>query len=181
MGNSTAESTKAIPTSAPWICPIDLRVASLGDRCSSAITRSTFSTTTIASSTSNPIARIMPNMVKVLIEKPAAARTPKVPNNTTGTVKVVMMVARRFCKNSSMTRKTRTTASPSVCITPLMDSVTTGVVSYGYTASIPAGKNGFRRSTVARIALAVSRALAPVAKRMAIPEAGLPLAWALML
>jgi hypothetical protein len=50
------------------ISAIDLRVASRGDRPSSLITRSTFSTTTMASSTSRPIASTMPNMVSVLIE-----------------------------------------------------------------------------------------------------------------
>ncbi|MNT59725.1 hypothetical protein D3C72_1972580 [compost metagenome] len=58
----------AIPTSAPVICDMDLRVASSGDKPSSLITRSTFSTTTIASSTSRPMASTMANMVKVLIE-----------------------------------------------------------------------------------------------------------------
>ena len=93
---------------------MDLIVASLGDRCSSAITRSTFSTTTMASSTSKPMARIMPNMVKVLMVKPHAARIPKVPSNTTGTVMVVMMVARKFCRNRNITRNTSTIASTRV-------------------------------------------------------------------
>ncbi|CSG30932.1 Uncharacterised protein [Shigella sonnei] len=66
IGTNTAESTIAIPTSAPWICPIDLRVASRGVSPSSLIIRSTFSTTTIASSTSRPIASTIANMVKVL-------------------------------------------------------------------------------------------------------------------
>ncbi|MNT96891.1 hypothetical protein D3C72_2390900 [compost metagenome] len=68
IGTNTADSTRPMPTSAPWICPIDLRVASSGDRPSSAITRSTFSTTTMASSTSRPMASTMPNIVKVLME-----------------------------------------------------------------------------------------------------------------
>ena len=57
-----------MPTSAPVICDIDLRVASSGDSPSSLITRSTFSTTTMASSTSRPIASTMANMVSMLIE-----------------------------------------------------------------------------------------------------------------
>ena len=47
--------------------------------------RSTFSTTTIASSTRMPIASTMPNMVSTLIEKPAAYITPKVPISAIGT------------------------------------------------------------------------------------------------
>ncbi|MCY1230885.1 hypothetical protein D9M72_433180 [compost metagenome] len=57
----------AMPTSAPWIWPMERRAASLGGRPSSAITRSTFSTTTMASSTSSPMASTMPNMVSVLM------------------------------------------------------------------------------------------------------------------
>ena len=68
MGTNTAASTRAMPISAPVISPIDLRVASLGDNPSSLITRSTFSTTTMASSTSRPMASTRPNMVRVLIE-----------------------------------------------------------------------------------------------------------------
>ena len=94
---------------------MDFLVASLGDRPSSLITRSTFST--------------MPNMVRVLMLKPNAARIPKVPSNTTGTVIVVMMVARKFCRNRNITRNTRATASIRVSTTPLIDSLTTGVVS----------------------------------------------------
>ena len=68
MGMNTADSVSAMPTRAGVISAIDLRVASLGDRPSSLITRSTFSTTTMASSTSRPMASTMPNMVSVLIE-----------------------------------------------------------------------------------------------------------------
>ena len=131
IGRNTADSTIAMPTSAPVIWLIDLRVASFGVRPSSAITRSTFSTTTMASSTSRPIASTMPNMVSVLIVKPEAASTPKVPSSTTGTAIVGMKVARRFCRKRYMTRKTSTIASNSVRTTSSMDRRTNGVVSYG--------------------------------------------------
>ncbi len=68
MGPNTAESTSPMPTRALVIWSIDLRVASSGERPSSDIKRSTFSTTTMASSTRSPIARIMANMVNMLIE-----------------------------------------------------------------------------------------------------------------
>ena len=108
---------------------MDFFVASLGDRPSSLITRSTFSTTTMASSTSRPMASTMPNMVRVLMLKPNAANTPKVPSNTTGTVMVVIRVARRFCRNRYITRNTSATASIRVWITPVIEALTTGVVS----------------------------------------------------
>ena len=114
IGTNTAESTSAMPISAPVIWSIDLRVASFGGRPSSVITRSTFSTTTIASSTSRPIASTTPNMVSVLIEKPSAASTPKVPSSTTGTAMVGISVARMFCRKRNITRNTSTIASISV-------------------------------------------------------------------
>ncbi len=91
--------------------------------------RSTFSTTTMASSTSRPIASTMASMVSVLIEKPAAASTPKVPSSTTGTASVGISVARMFCRNSRMTRKTRPIASNSVLTTSSIEIRTKGVVS----------------------------------------------------
>ena len=129
IGTNTADRTSTIPTSAPCICDIDLCVASLGERCSSAITRSTFSTTTIASSTSRPMARTRPNIVRVLMVKPATERTANVPSMTTGTAIVGISVARKFCKNKYITMKTKTMASTSVLTTSCMDILMKGVVS----------------------------------------------------
>ena len=140
IGTKTADNTRPIPISAPVICPIDLRVASSGGKPSSVITRSTFSTTTIASSTNKPMASTRPNIVRVLIEKPKAAITPKVPSNTTGTARVGIRVARKFCKNRYITRNTRITASISVCTTEVIEISTKGVVSYGISVARPAGK-----------------------------------------
>ncbi len=56
-GTNTESSTSVIAMIGATISPIALRVASLAERSgSSSITRSTFSTTTIASSTTMPIA-----------------------------------------------------------------------------------------------------------------------------
>ena len=54
--------------------------------------RSTFSTTTMASSTTMPITSTMPNMVSTLIEKPIASSAAKVPSSAIGTTSVGMMV-----------------------------------------------------------------------------------------
>ncbi len=85
----------------------------------------------MASSTSKPMASTMPNMVRVLIEKPNAASTPKVPSSTTGTAMVGISVARKFCRNRYITRNTRRIASPRVFTTSWIEAETTGVVSYG--------------------------------------------------
>src|SRR3546814_8212927 len=69
IGTNTADSTTPMPTRAPVIWSIDLRVASSGDSPSSDMMRSTFSTTTMASSTSRPIASTIANMVSMFTEK----------------------------------------------------------------------------------------------------------------
>ena len=129
IGTNTAESTVAMPTSAPVISDMDSIVASRGPSPFSRMTRSTFSTTTMASSTSRPIASTMANMVSVLIEYPAIDSTPKVPRSTTGTARVGIRVARMFWRNTSMTMKTRPIASTSVLATSSIDRRTKGVVS----------------------------------------------------
>ena len=93
------------------------------------MTRSTFSTTTMASSTSKPIASTMANMVKLLMEYPAKDNTANVPNNTTGTAIVGIKVALKFCKNKYIMMKTNTMASIKVLTTPSIDFSTNGVVS----------------------------------------------------
>ena len=70
IGMNTAISTSVMPMMAPRIWPIAFTVARRGLSPSSAMMRSTFSTTTIASSTRMPIATTMPNSDSVLMEKP---------------------------------------------------------------------------------------------------------------
>ncbi len=130
-GMNTAEITIATPTSAPVICPIALRVASRGESPSSSMTRSTFSTTTMASSTSRPIASTRPNIESVLMVKPSAAITPKVPSSTTGTAIEGMRVARMFCRNRNITRNTSAIPSSSVLTTSWIEILMKGVTSFG--------------------------------------------------
>ena len=141
-GMNTAASTTVIATTAPVIWPIALRVASFGDRPSSVMMRSTFSITTIASSTTMPIASTMPNRVSWLIVKPSISMPRNVPSRATGITRVGMMVARMFCRNSSITRNTRMIASISVCTTSLIEMVTKAVLSYGLNQVTPGGKLG---------------------------------------
>ncbi|MCY1366710.1 hypothetical protein D9M69_536150 [compost metagenome] len=98
MGMNTADNVRPMPTSAGVISAMDLMVASFAGSPSWCITRSTFSTTTIASSTSKPMASTMANMVSMLMEYPITDSTPKVPSNTTGTAMAGISVARRFCR-----------------------------------------------------------------------------------
>ena len=84
--------------------------------------RSTFSITTIASSTTMPIASTMPNSVSMLIEKPSASMPMKVPTIDTGTASTGISVARRLCRNTNTTSTTSTTASKNVCTTSVIDA-----------------------------------------------------------
>ena len=61
--------------------------------------RSTFSTTTIASSTTMPIASTSPNSVSRLIEKPSASMPAKVVISETMIATVQMIVVRKLCRN----------------------------------------------------------------------------------
>ena len=92
IGTNTETSTSVMPTIAPVIWPIALRVASFGDSPSSDMMRSTFSTTTIASSTRMPMASTMPNSVSMLIDRPISSRTPQVPSSAIGTTMVGISV-----------------------------------------------------------------------------------------
>ena len=73
--------------------------------------RSTFSTTTIASSTTMPIASTRPNSERLLSEKPSAAMTAKVPISETGIATIGMIAVRQDCRNTIMTITTSRIAS----------------------------------------------------------------------
>ena len=107
----------------PDTSSIALRVASIGGRPSS-MCRSTFSTTTMASSTTMPMASTSPNSDSVLSEKPSASMTAKVPTSDTGTATSGMIDARQVCRNTITTMTTSRMASNSVSTTARIDSRT---------------------------------------------------------
>ena len=110
-GTNTAHSTRDMATRALPIPLMAFLVASLGGRCSCSIMRSTFSTTTIASSTTIPMASTRPSRVMVFSEKPKISITPKVPIREMGTAIAGTMVARQFCSERNTTRITSSRAS----------------------------------------------------------------------
>ena len=101
--------------------------------------RSTFSTTTMASSTTIPMASTRPNRLKALIEKPSKCSTANVPTTDTGTASSGMMEARQVCRNRITTITTRAMASIKVWITDLMEARTNCVGSYAMRYSTPSG------------------------------------------
>src|SRR5262245_105858 len=159
-GKNTDINTKVIP----MIGPISSRIASM-DPCFGVCPRSTCcdtpSTTTIASSTTIPIATTTANRVNRLIEKPTAAIAANAPMIVTGTVVAGTKVARQSCKNTTITTSTRTPASNSVWYTSLIDSFTNVVASKGIDQSSPSGNDGESVCRSFRTPFAVSSALAP--------------------
>ena len=83
--------------------------------------RSTFSTTTIASSTTMPTASTSPNSVRLFSVKPNIAMKKNVPISDTGIATIGMIAARHVCRKMMMTSTTSTTASRIVSITALTD------------------------------------------------------------
>ena len=128
MGTKTAHSTRAMAMIGPVTSRIALRVASRGFSPPS-ILRSTFSTTTMASSTTMPMASTSPNNDRLLMEKPNKSMAPKVPTMETGTASSGMIEARQVCRNRITTSTTSSTASSSVCTTAVMESRTNTVGS----------------------------------------------------
>ena len=145
-GTNTATSTMPMTTTAPKTS----RMASMAARWalffSSRMWRSMFSITTIASSTTMPVASTIPNSVSVLIENPNSLTNANVPISETGMVMAGMSVLRQFCRNRNITRMTRTMASTSVTSTSLIDSRTTPTLSKASRHSSPGGKLRSSRS-----------------------------------
>ena len=108
-----------------------------------------FSMTTMASSTTRPVASVMPKSVSVLIEKPRALTNANVPMSETGMVMAGMIVAPPVLRNTKITRMTRKIAVPSVEITSRIDSPTASVVSNAISYFMPGGKRLARRSSSA--------------------------------
>ncbi|OLC65648.1 MAG: hypothetical protein AUH79_07290 [Betaproteobacteria bacterium 13_1_40CM_4_64_4] len=113
VGMKTELRTRVMAMTGPVISSSALMVASRGAR-PVAIQRSTFSTTTMASSTTMPIARTSPKSERLFSEKPSMAMTKNVPTSETGTSIIGSSVARQSCRNTRTTMKTRTNASKSV-------------------------------------------------------------------
>ena len=127
-GTNTAERISAMPMTGAETSFIACRVAATGSRpCS--MWWMTASTTTMASSTTMPIASTSPNIDSVLTEKPSSGKKMKVPTSDTGTVSSGMIVARTFCKKMNTTSVTRIRASMNVLTISWIEASTDGVVS----------------------------------------------------
>ena len=137
-----------------------ISVAVFASRFLSLMLRSTFSMTTIASSTTRPIARTIAKSVSVLIENPRIRNEPKVAIRDTGTASIGIIVARQLCRNTNTITITRSSASKKVSATSNMDAFMKSVVSLISTYSISGGKSRLASSMTFLTPLTVSIALA---------------------
>ncbi len=116
--------------------------------------------TTIASSTTRPVASVMPNNVSELMEKPKILMKAKVPMSETGMVMEGMTVERQSCRKRKMTRTTMRMASKMVVRTSRMESETTVVVSTATTPFMPGGNCFCSSARTTRQRFSTSSALA---------------------
>src|SRR5580658_4191077 len=145
VGKKTAERIIAIAATGPDTSSIAFNVASLGDIPSS-MWCSTASTTTIASSTTRPMARTKPKSESVLMEKPSNGKSANVPTSDTGTANKGIKDARQPCRNIKTTSMTNASASQKVVPISRIPSVTDLVVSIGISYATSDGKRVFNSS-----------------------------------
>src|SRR5262249_52498219 len=98
-GTNTDTSTSEVAITAPATSFIATDAALCGSVIPSTMCRSTFSITTMASSTTSPVASVIPNKVSVLIENPSSCTKMNVPISDTGIVIAGINVVRQSCKN----------------------------------------------------------------------------------
>ena len=159
-GTNTAMSTSEVAMTALVTSFIAREVAAWGSLCSSWMWRCTFSITTIASSTTKPVANVMPNSVSELMEKLKSLMNANVPISETGIVTAGMMVARQSSRNRKMTVMTMKTAIASVDNTSRIESPTTVVESNATAYFRPGGKDWLNATRSALTFLATSSAFA---------------------
>ena len=128
-GMKIEAKTAVVAIIGPWTSFMAASVASLTDSLSLDICSSTFSMTTMASSTTRPMARTMAKRVRVLMVKSRTLKDAKVPTIETGTARTGMSVVRHFCRKTKTTRMTRSSDSTKVSLTSLMDALMKFVLS----------------------------------------------------
>ena len=125
---NTAASTEVIAMIGPVTSSIARRAAWSGGSPFS-MWRSTFSTTTMASSTTMPIDNTRPNSDRVFSENPIRCMTAKVPTSETGTAISGISEARQLRRNSTTTTTTSRIASSRVVATVCNEARTNTVGS----------------------------------------------------
>ena len=174
-GTNTAHKMSAIAMTGPETSAMAFVVAARASMPPCARWCSTASTTTMASSTTIPIASTMPNSVSVLMVKPNRVNAAKVATSETGTASIGITVARQFCRNRNTTTSTSNSASIKVCTTSFREALTNLVLSNTMSYAMSSGKATDNSWSCFLIRPAVSMALASGVRLMDMAAAGWPL------
>ncbi len=138
-----------------------LCVASLPDILEPSILPCTASTTTMASSTTIPMANTNAKSVRILMVNPNASKKKKVPTIATGTAIAGIMVERKSCKNKNTTINTNIKASINVDRTCAVLSSKRSLVLVNLNILMPGGNDFDAISICLSIPISISFALEP--------------------
>src|SRR5258706_6166639 len=159
-GTNTEISTSEVATTALATSFMATDVAVWESVPSSVMWRWAFSMTTMASSTTSPVASVIPKSVSELMEKPKILMKANVPISDTGIVTAGITVSRQSSRKKKITMMTMITASSSVVTTSRTESPTTVVVSKATTYLIPGGNDWDSSASFAFASLSTCSALA---------------------
>ena len=160
-GMKTAINTNVQVSIAIVTSPIADLVAAYGEVYPLSNLVCTASTTTMASSTTVPIAKTKAKSVNRLILNPATERQAKVPINETKTEMVGISVLLKSCKKKYTTMITNKIASNKVFITSSMEAYRKSFVLRISSITQPAGKSSRNSSNKSSNSLMISVALEP--------------------
>ena len=175
MGMKTAMSEKLIETTVKPTSAALVSAACIGAMPSS-MWRVAFSSTTMASSTTKPVATMSAISERLFRLKPARYMKPKVAMIDTGTAAAGMSVARTRRRNAKTTRMTSPTAMMRVFSTSESEARMVAVRSMATPSSAAAGIEAERNGMRSRTRCTVSRMLAFGSRLTMISTAGRPFA-----
>ena len=135
-----------------------------------------FSSTTIASSTTNPVEIASAISDRLSRLNPSRYMPPKVPTSESGTAMLGIIVARTVRKNANTTRMTRMTETSSVVSMSLTEARTVTVRSIAIVRSIAGEIEDCRNGIRARTRSTVSIMFAPGCRNTMMRTPGLPFA-----
>ncbi len=174
IGAYTATSVSVMATTANPIS-FEPTSAALNGATPFSTCRKMFSSMTIASSTTSPIASTSARSVSVLTLKPKRYITPNAPTSDTGMVTSGISDARTERRNTKITSATSAIASPMVRSTALIDRSMNTDESYATFTATPSGRSASTLGNSARIACESSSGFAVACLITPSATAGLPL------
>ena len=171
MGMNTATRERLMESTVNPISRAPRRAASRGAIPASRW-RVMFSSTTMASSMTKPVAMVSAMSERLFRLKPSRYITPKVPTKDTGTATAGMRVARRLRRNTKTTRVTRMTEMTRVRSTSWRDERMVVLRSRATLRSTAPGMAAWSWGRRPRTRSTVSMMLAPGCRKMTTTTAG---------